>query len=366
MKIGNSRSLAVFTAILIALLLFGLHAGSGSLLAQEQQHEESASPAHSDEILDSATETAAAATETNEVVEEEREAPRSPGLTDFLFTGKYLAFLILMLVGVSLLFGRWVKLWVRLVMLAAAFALFGLDYFFPLHPSPMCGLTKLFMFRITFGQFFPAFLAILVAMLIPSLIGRKLFCGWVCPLGALQDLVNKIPFKPRFKQINFGAFNTVRMALLVLFVLTFIFVRNQISSLAGNVDAEMSDRTWTAFSAYNVYDPINFFELLHWNIDTIFIIMMPILLIASLMLYRPFCYLICPIGGVTWLLEKIAPLRIRVDQEACIECGDCVEKSPCPTIKPMYERKKVLPDCTSCGECIGTCEQSAIKFGFFG
>ena len=122
---------------------------------------------------------------------------------------------------------------------------------------------------------------------------------------------------------------------------------------------------WRAFSAYSVYDPINFFELLHWQVDTIFIVMMVVLVISSLVLYRPFCYGICPVGALTWICERIAPGRVRVDHSRCTDCGDCERKSPCPTIAKLRDRTvRVIPDCTSCGECIQACPEGAVSFRF--
>jgi polyferredoxin len=291
--------------------------------------------------------------------------PRSPGVADFLTSAKYLSMLGVVVLGLVLLLTRRINLRVRLAVMAASFVLFGVGVVYTLHPSPMCATTKLYMFRFTAGKFFPVFIAYAIVIFVPSLLGRKLFCGWVCPLGAFQELVNKIPHRFKVKQFSFTALNAIRLALIVVFLISFHAGRSHIAQLAEAVEADATTGAWRVYSAFNIYDPINMFELLHWQVDAMWIVLMSVLVIASLVLYRPFCYTICPIGGLTWLLERVAPGRVRIDHASCNSCGKCVKKAPCPTLQPLLDGKtRNLPDCTSCGECLNTCPTDAISFGF--
>lgn len=292
-------------------------------------------------------------------------AEAAPTVVDYLTSAKYLSMLGVALGGLVLLLTRRVNLWVRLGVMAASFVLFGVGVVFTLHPSPMCATTKLYLFRFTTGRFFTVFIAYAIVIFLPSLLGKKLFCGWVCPLGAFQELINKIPHRWKIKQPGFAAMNGIRLGLIGIFLLTFHAGRGHIAALAEAVGADPTAGPWRVYSAINIYDPINMFELLHWEVTTTWIVLMAVLVVASLVLYRPFCYTICPIGGLTWLLEQIAPGRVRVDQSLCNGCGKCLKKAPCPTLQPLLEGKTAfLPDCTSCGECLNSCPTDAISFGF--
>ncbi len=366
------RRLPVLALVLASLMIVLLGVPVPGIAQEAADQAASAEPHPHDLVDQNATADTTAATHPHETatagetqpVEADPEPAAPPTTLDVILQGKYLTILGLMLLGLVLLLIRKVNLWVRIGALVLAFVLFGLDWVYPLHPSPMCATTKLFMFKFTQGQFFAAFLAFFLVIFVPSLLGRKLFCGWVCPLGAMQDLVNKIPFKFKFKNFSFTALNAVRFALLALFFLTFFMVKDQIAMLGERTGAGGTPM-WRAFSAYSVYDPINMFELLHWQIDTIFIVMMAVLLAASLLLYRPFCYTICPVGAISWLLEKISPGKIRVDRNTCNDCGVCIIKSPCPTMAPLVKGETFwTPDCTSCGECLDTCPKNSIKFSF--
>ncbi len=62
-----------------------------------------------------------------------------------------------------------------------------------LHPSPVCTLARPFQF-IYNGKAIPlGFFVFLGVITVFSLAGNKLFCGWVCPLGALQEMIQRIP-----------------------------------------------------------------------------------------------------------------------------------------------------------------------------
>lgn len=236
----------------------------------------------------------------------------------------------------------------RLVFLSVIFFIFAVLPALPIgniakglgiHPSPMCIVTKPFLFLYA-GKTIPLiFFSLLLSIIVLTLVGNKLFCGWVCPIGAIQEIFHRIPLPKEFKnKIPFKVSNPIRIILFILYI--------GIILLLG----------------IGIYDYINPFEFLHWEFGLIGILIMAAVLITSLVIFRPFCYLICPLGLITWLFEQISLVKIRVDKESCTDCDICVDESPCPSMNAILEGKRIQPDCHACGYCIKTCPENAIEF----
>ncbi|MDY6934619.1 MAG: 4Fe-4S binding protein [Spirochaetota bacterium] len=211
-------------------------------------------------------------------------------------------------------------------------------------PSPLCSLTRPFLFIKSGNLDIPLkFIIALSTIGILSLIGNKLFCGWVCPIGAIQEMMNLIPFSGKRIKIPFLWMNLVRVTLFVSFI-PILFVLGRVIY-------------------FNPFAPIRLgFTADFWTIYSwVFLI---IIVIISFFIYRPYCYFICPIGLITWLLERISPIKIRYHKEICSECKTCITHTNCPTVESIINEKRIRPDCHSCGKCIEVCPNNALKFNF--
>jgi polyferredoxin len=149
-----------------------------------------------------------------------------------------------------------------------------------------------------------------------------------------QEIVNRIP-EPFGKKIKlpFKISNGIRIS---------IFVISLIMVLATGSDL---------YTYHNILNP---FELFDWHFELVLAVLVGAVLVASVFVYRPFCYLVCPVGLLTWLLEYVSIFRVRLLREKCNDCKKCILKSPCPR-----------PDCHACGVCIDACPKDALEFGIW-
>ena len=86
-----------------------------------------------------------------------------------------------------------------------------------------------------------------------------------------------------------------------------------------------------------------------------------ITIILSIMIYRPFCKYICPLGAFYSVFNKVSVFRYRVEKEKCVHCGKC--RNICQMeVDPTEDPNSA--ECIRCGKCVASCpkESLALKF----
>jgi len=161
--------------------------------------------------------------------------------------------------------------------------------------------------------------------LLAALFGRH-FCGYLCPIGAVQEAAYTIPTKKILMQQK-GILSAIRGLFLVFMIAgAFLF----------------------GIALLDYFGFTDFFTLTLSTGTLVF----SILLLIAIFIYRPFCRIICPVGVILQVGAFPAIYRIRRTDE-CIECRKC-EKA-CPTNEAKAEDSK--SECYLCRRCIEICPQ---------
>ena len=231
-----------------------------------------------------------------------------------------------------------------LALLVTVFASFWLGK----SPSPMEGIVKLFKAHAgLYPDVAAKTIGPTVLVLFFVVLFNKVICGWACPFGALQELLNNLPLVGEEKKVKvpFWLSNAIRGVIFVGFLLVLFGV-------VGNLQG------------VTIYHYINPFNLFDFNLSSVGVVIMVILSLGlGLLIYRPFCHFICPMGFVSWIFEQVSIFKVRIDHEKCIECGACVDACPSTACKAILDDKALKPDCFSCMKCLSSCPVSAIKYG---
>jgi len=276
---------------------------------------------------------------------------------------KFVTILVIGLVAMVLLLTRKMKNSIKVPILLLSTFLYGVAANLPvklfagfsMHPSPVCSATK----SVLYG-FRPPMIAFLAVILALTLVGPKLFCGWVCPVGSAQELIAMLADKLRIRRRkwNFRMTQGVRVGIFLLFV--FLSGTAVLHSTAPNGQT----------TALSLYDYINAFHGYEIGIqptlvdNVVHFLPFVLTLGFAFLFYRPFCYLVCPIGLLTNLAENIALFRVVKRQRTCNDCGVCAAKAPCPTVPEILKDSAYRPDCFSCTVCVNSCRPSgSLAFG---
>jgi uncharacterized protein with FMN-binding domain len=175
------------------------------------------------------------------------------------------------------------------------------------------------------------------SILLTSLFFGRFFCGFICPIGALQDFSSFIGDK--FNINKFTVKNKVHKKLILLKY--FIFRASLVLSIfeLGSLISPYSP--WLAF--LNISMGFNF------SIGTYILIG---ILVFSLVIPRIFCRYFCPLGAFQSLLYALGFFKVK-KSTGCKSCNYCLKECPVE-IKNPYESGEVSPECINCLKCVDT------------
>ena len=191
----------------------------------------------------------------------------------------------------------------------------------------------------------PAAMFLFMAFLLMSLVLKKAFCGWLCPVGTFSEFLWKIGRKV-FRR-NFALprwLDRPLRGLKYLLLGFFLFI-------IGSMSAEaLDDFMHAPYALVADVKMLNFFR----NMGLTAILVIGILILLSVLVQNFWCRYLCPYGALMGLASVVSPLKIRRDVEACIDCGKCARA--CPSQLPVDQLVQIRSaECTACMACVAAC-----------
>ena len=191
-----------------------------------------------------------------------------------------------------------------------------------------------------------------------ALLGRAV-CGFLCPFGFIQELIHKIPF-PKKKLRTFKGDKQLRYlkyVILAVFVIILpILIKNTPAFCKYICPAGTLEGGIPIVLLHGKKLSMQIGTLFNWKMAVLIVTV-----VLCLIIYRPFCRYICPLGAIYGLTNHVSLCRLSIDRAKCVGCGTC--SNICPMAADPL-RKPDSPECIRCGKCADACPEEAIHIGF--
>ena len=168
------------------------------------------------------------------------------------------------------------------------------------------------------------------------LLGRGVFCGWLCPFGALQELLGQFsrwlglpqwnPNERLQRQLWFGKY-----------IAAFVVLATAFISIDHAVTAAEVEPFKTAITS-------------HFNRGWPYLVYAGGLVAIGLFTERAYCRFLCPLGGVLALLDRLHLIDLLKRRPECGNPCHLCERS-CPVRAIESSGKIIMAECFQCLDC---------------
>ena len=192
----------------------------------------------------------------------------------------------------------------------------------------------------------PAALVIFLAVIVVSLLLKRSFCSWICPVATVTELFWKAGFKVFGR--NFRVWPWLDWLIRPIKYLALLFFLFSILLL-------MSGESVRSFilSDYNKMADVKMLDFF-LNLSGTPLVVIATLLLLSFFFRNPFCRFLCPYGALLGLFSRLSPVKVERLQSACISCGGC--NKACPSHLDVMNKGRVCSEeCIGCLRCVGSC-----------
>ncbi|MBU7015745.1 MAG: 4Fe-4S binding protein, partial [Theionarchaea archaeon] len=180
--------------------------------------------------------------------------------------------------------------------------------------------------RSVFTRLLPA-----LFLLVATVFLGRFFCGWMCPMGTVSDLLPKT--KKRLVSLH-----RIKYYFLIFSIVLAIF----------------------GIQVLVISDPLVIFtrSLTFATQRTVPVMLILIAILVLVLGERFWCRVVCPLGALLGAASFFKPIGIRAG-DSCTECGLC--SRVCPMDAIQSSRVKAT-ECTLCMLCVDRCRRGALTF----
>lgn len=205
-----------------------------------------------------------------------------------------------------------------------------------------------------------------LVILIPTVFLGRFFCGWICPLGSLNQCLDGVRSRSKQRQVRIAA-NRYKTWQITKYVLLFAGLTAALcrSSIVGWVDpfslfvrsVGVSILPAAASKKYYVvYQPH------YWSSILVGVAFLA-LLAMNLRVTRFWCRALCPLGALLGMASRWSILGLHKDPATCNHCNRCMvncQGGDDPVGGVPWHKS----ECHLCLNCVEACPHGSLQFRF--